>query len=212
MTRIEKFKQIKVDELISQGIETKDLRELVREGARLLNPKVNSLLRAGAEQKKIAQDAYMYLEQTGGKFNLVSKRPGKIEKDRNELLHELKREIEYANMKTSTVTGAREVQKQRESIVRDQYTDSEWNKLTQEQKNQIVSDTWDEFHTVQETQPVPPSKDLVRIFKTANGDPEELDRLIKEYKKNDRANFEKALKESAERTAYRPKWNTNPRA
>lgn len=208
--RLQDFRELRMQDLITKS--TSELKSLVQYGARVLNPKINRLYRQGAESGKIASDAYEYIEQTGGLFNTASDTPrttkeGKVtwDKSRNELLSELKREIEFANMKTSSVSGAREVQEERERIVGDKYGDA-WDTMSQEERNQKTADEWESFKQFKARHPNIPSNVLLDIYISSNGMTEEMERQVEEHQYEEEQKWQQAYKQAEEQSNYRPVW------
>lgn len=208
--RLRDFRELRMQDLITKS--TAELKSLVRYGARMLNPKINRLYRQGAEKGKIASDAYDYIEQTGGLFNTASDTPrttkdGTLtwDKSRNELLSELKREIDFSNMKTSSVQGAKEVQAERERIVGDKYGEA-WNNMSQEERNQKTADEWESFKQFKARHPNIPSNVLLDIYISSNGMTEEMERKVEGHQYEEEQRWQQAYKQAEEQSNYRPVW------
>lgn len=125
---IEQFKKLEYQDY--RNMTTEELRSLVRYGANVLNRRINALERAKSSGKSIATDALDYVERTGGLFNLVSDqmsfdKNGKpnFDKDRIELMRELKREQYFANLQSSKVKSSQAVQAYREQVFKDAVID-----------------------------------------------------------------------------------------
>lgn len=188
------------------------LLKAVREASKILNPKINTLARYGAESGKITSDAYDYAMSTGGLFNTVRETPiirDGVEdwnKTRNELLKELSRAVRFAKMKTSTLQGARAVQKQRAEILKNQYDEDFISDLTQEEINQLIADAWEDFHRFREQHLNYSSSQLLEVYTTENKDPANVEALLAKYAEEQRAEMEQSYEEAIKRTDFRPKW------
>lgn len=188
------------------------LLKAVREASKILNPKINTLARYGADSGKIASDAYDYAMSTGGLFNTVRETPiirDGVEdwnKTRNELLKELSRAVRFAKMKTSTLQGARAVQKQRAEILKNQYDEDFISDLTQEEINQLIADAWEDFHRFREKHLNYSSSQLLEVYTTENKDPANVEALLAKYAEEQRAEMEQSYEEAIKRTDFRPKW------
>lgn len=208
--KLQDFKELRMQDLMSKS--TSEIKSLVQYGARVLNPKINRLYHQGAESGKIANDAYEYIEESGGLFSTVSdsprtKKDGTLtwEKSRNELMSELKREINFANMRTASVRGAKEVQAERERVVGDRYGDA-WDSMSQEERNQATSDAWESFKQFKARHPNIPSNVLLEIYISCNGMTEEMERKVQEYQYEEEQRWQEAYKQAEEQSAYRPVW------
>ena len=104
------------------GLPTNELRKVVSDIARTLNPQINRLY-SNKNSGKIADDALSYIDKSGGLFTTVGneRRTAKgevtFQKTHNELVKEVARAQHFARMETRTVSGAKRVQKERESIL-----------------------------------------------------------------------------------------------
>lgn len=199
--KLSEFQNISMQEVMTKT--TQEIKELVQWGVKVLNPRINRLYRGGAESGKIAPDALEFIEQTGGLFTTASDRPGQIEKTRNELISELKREIRFSGMKTSTVTGARKVKKERERIVRET---QDTTGMSQEEIDDLLREKWESFKRFRERHPNVPSDTLLNIYITSNGNPREMENQIEQWKNEEEENWRKAYEEAERQTQYRPKW------
>lgn len=119
-TKLEKYitdniAKLNIEDYLDANTET--LKKIVQQNAIKLNQQMNRLLSYGAETGKISNEAYESVEQSGGLFSTVSPDPTRIHMTRNELLHELAREIYTANLKTFTLSGAYETRKNNLSAI-----------------------------------------------------------------------------------------------
>ena len=133
---------------VISAMKTDQLIKLVGRYARLVNPMYNKLYRAGADNKRLATDAYNYLDESGGLITTTSRNPDRIRMTRNELVHEATRAKHFLNMETSSVTGAREVLKQRADIVSESVN---LDDMSVEERDKFVGEAWDQYHKWQET-------------------------------------------------------------
>ena len=209
---LKQFKQISITDVL--GKSKTELMQLVKAGAKLLNPKINTLYRYGAETGKLASDAYENVMSSGGLFSVVREKPfisqsGDYDytKTRNELLKELAREIRFANMKTSTLAGARSEMKRRRSIIEGQYDPEVIKSLSDSEINQLVSDAWDEFHRYREQNMHVSSTQLLDIFMTSNRTGEVLQKAIDEIEAKRRTTEQQAFIEAADYTGFMPEWD-----
>lgn len=210
--KISEFQKISMQEI--QTMTTPEIKKLVQEGAKKLNPRINRLYRAGAEKKKIAADAYEAIEQGGGLFTTARNFPREVngtityEKTRNELISELKREIEFSKMKTSTVTGAKEVLRERAKDARAKYEESgySWDELTPKEQNGIISDYWDDYHKWAESHQFVKYSERYGLYATQNAIPGSLEAKVNEYSQRQEAEYQKAYEQAEHETNYRPKW------
>ena len=154
--KISQFKKLEYADYYDMSAQ--ELKSLVQYGAKVLNRRINTLYRAQGSGKALASDALKYVEKTGGLFNLVSdqmrfnnKGELSFEKSRNELIKELRREIYFANLETSTVKKAIETQAQRREILEKSYSKEEIDRMLEDlstkEFNKIVSAEWEKFHT-----------------------------------------------------------------
>lgn len=118
----------------------KDISEMTRqELAKELRPlahKVNARLDRLASAKDVVSPAYKAMTEGDGE--------GKIKirgKNLNELRHEYARAQAFINMETSTVTGARQYQRQLVDLLGGEY------------RQEIIDKIFETFHEVQETHP-----------------------------------------------------------
>lgn len=200
--KLSEFKGMRMTDLMTKT--TDEIKKLVQWGAKMLNPRINRL-QYGAESKRIADDAYRYIEQTGGLFSTVSSDPGRLEKTRNELLAELKREMDFSRMETSSVTGARQVKKEREDILRKNYSDEDLKGKSQDEMNDLLDQEWEKFRKYNEEHGVlykqGKTKELYQMYMS---DDEVRKQKEREYDISERER--KLLEEVEKSTAFRPKW------
>ncbi len=204
------FKAIDIQDYVNKPKE--EILKAVKAGMRLLNPKINTLLRYGAESGKISADAYNFAMSSGGLFNLLRDTPFirngvyDYNKTRNELLKELGRELQFARMKTSTLTGARDEYKRRSQIVKDVYDPGFLKGLSPDEMKQLVSDTWDDFHRFTERHLNYSSTQLLQIFSTKGRNNVEMEKAVEELERRQQQELEIELNEAMRNTKYKPLW------
>lgn len=219
MTQAEYFASLQYEDY--RNLTTKEIEDLVKRGSKVLNPRIDRLSRhittglfgAGTYgSKTIATDAYESVMKSGGKFGYSKLKAGlDLTKDknkyRNRLIRELNREINFARMKTSSVTGARAYKKEMKQIVADAYG-SMFKNLSIDDQNKLIAKNWEEFHRQQELRPEVPSDQLLTWFKEKN-DSMNSDEMIKylEERSNERIKQqEQEREELLKDTEYKPKW------
>lgn len=212
--KISQFKQLEYQDY--RSMTTEEIRKLVQFGANILNRRINALERANNAGKAVAEDALKYVEKTGGLFNLVSDQMtmGKdgrptFSKDRTELLRELKREIYFAKLETSTVKGAKKVFEHRSEILLKEYSPEEIYHMSKQEIIEKSKEAWEKYSlTIEE------DKLMASSFSNAGksylnaytGDPEEFEKA-KELFYEEQKQAENLLWENAAReTGYMPKW------
>lgn len=179
------------------------LINVVREVAKLVNPRVNKLL----QHKGIAKDAVESIESSGGLITTVGEERMKngirtFSKTRQELLREISRGSYFANLKTSTVKGAREEQKRRMSIIQDKIPKG----ASQEQVEQMIAEEWDRFHKFAELNPRYDSRRLLELYKEVDQDQIQAQAKLDEWSEREYEGLQQAYKQAAEETGYKPKW------
>lgn len=219
MTQAEYFASLQYEDY--RNLTTKEIEDLVKRGSKALNPRIDRLSKhittglfgAGTYgSKTIATDAYESVMKSGGKFGYSKLKAGlDLTKDknkyRNRLIRELNREIHFARMKTSTVTGAREYKKEMKQIVANAYG-STFKNLSIDDQNKLIAKNWEEFHRQQELRPEVPSDQLLTWFKEKNDSMNSAE-MIKylEERSNERIKQqEKEREELLKDTEYKPKW------
>ncbi len=212
--KISQFKLLEYQDY--RSMTTEEIRKLVQFGANILNRRINALERANNTGKGVAEDALKYVWKTGGLFNLVSDqmsfdKNGKptFSKDRNELLRELKREINFANFETSTVKGAKKVFEQRTEILLKEYSPEEIYNMSKMEIIEKSKEEWEKYSlTIEEDMLMAMcySRAGKSYFEAYTGDPEEFEKskelFYEEQKQADNLSWEQAAKE----TGYMPKW------
>ena len=190
--------QIKNLEL--RGYNTKsvsELKQIVRQVAKVVNPKINRLF---SNQSRIAKDALDYIEKTGDLIHTTGDTA-------EELIHELTRARYFLNLKTSSVKGAKQEQRRREEIIRERFKkDFDFDKMTQDDINKMVSDEWEKFHRFKENNPSYDSKRLLEIYKESNYSILQAQTDLDQYKQEEWEKLQDAYKQAEEITGYKPKW------
>lgn len=207
---MKEFKAIDIQDYVNKPKE--EILQAVKAGMKLLNPKINTLLRYGAETGRISADAYNFAMSSGGLFNLLRDTPfirnGEYDynKTRNELLKELGRELQFARMKTSTLTGARDEYKRRSQIVKDVYDPEFLKGLSADEIKQLVSDTWDDFHRFNERHLNYSSSQLLQIFTTKGRNNMEMEKAIENLEQKQQQEQETQINEAMRNTGFKPLW------
>ena len=182
------------------NLSTSELLKVTRQIAKVVNPMINRLAKYEGTGK-IAMDAYDKVNKEGGLINVVG--TNTLIKTRNELLKEVNRALYFMHRDTSTVTGARRVQKQRQSIIDDEIDTSG---MSQDDIDKLVSEEWDKFHKfIEEHQYIPYSK-AVEIYQTSNTLPETLESKVTDYKQQREQEEQDLWKQVSEKTGFQPKW------
>ena len=195
------FEKYTMNEVKSLG--KKELIELVQQGARVLNPRIERLEKRESSGE-IATDALEYVRTTGGRFSAVSEDPDKLYKSRNELLAEYKREKEFASMRTSRVLESQAVRDEREDILRKNYKDEDLEGKSQEEINDILNEEWEKFRKFNEEHGVLYKQGKIEELYQMYMSDEEA-RKEKESELDASEKQKKLLEEVSKRTGYQPK-------
>ena len=185
-----------------------ELKQLVKDIAKVVNPKVNKLSTSSvAYGGKIATDALDYINKTGGLISPVGQErrtaSGEVSftKTVNELRKEVIRGQHFLNLKTSKISEARKIQKQRMG----EFYNSPG--LSFEEKSKRASEAWDNFHKFIEEHPNIPYKTAVSLYQTrTSGDVENFTQVIETYLKRVEEEEQKAYEDISKQTGYRPQW------
>lgn len=214
---ISQFKKLEYQDY--RSMTTEELTNLVRYGANVLNRRINALYRAQGAGKPFASDALEYVEKTGGLFNLVSDQMtiGKdgqptFSKDRTELLKELKREIYFANLESSTVKGSQKVFNYRKSLVediilKDRDPEDVYN-MSQKEINELIQGYFEDFKKLLEEYPNIPYGKVKEIYDTHNSEPEVMKEKLEEIRGQMHDEEAEMWRRASEETGYMPKWES----
>ena len=153
MTKLEKYitetiAKINIEDYITANEDT--LKKIVKQNATKLNTQMNRLLSHGVEIGKISNEAYESVEKTGGLFSTISNDPNRIHMNRNELLHELARELYTANLKTFTIEEAKKARQYsinsiQSSIQYKQFFDKHKTATEEDFYNRIIEENLEDY-------------------------------------------------------------------
>ena len=174
-----------------------ELKEIVRQVARVVNPKVNRLY---SNRNKIADDALEYIEKSGDLINATAN-------TQEELIGEITRARYFLNLKTSSVKEAKSEKKRRENIVKDRFgSDFKFEGMSQDQIDEMVSREWDNFKKFVEANPGYDSKRLLEIYSEASNSILQAQTELDQYKQREWEILQDAYKQAEETTGYKPQW------
>lgn len=215
MTTAEKIGSLTYEDM--RSMKTSELESWIKKGTGVLNPRIDRLSRH-VKKEDVALDAYKAVIKSGGKFGFSKLKHGldiTNFKDaatyRNRLVKELSRMSKFANYKTSTITGARKVQKQREKIIGDKTEGSA------QERSKRASEAWRLFNKFQDYAQSSgyyvPSEELREWFEQniMDSDESDFDAMLEQMKIDLAMKREKMFEgfdEAYENTEYKPKWKS----
>lgn len=205
----------------------KELEKTITKYSNYLNKRYEKLERAVRDNKAISKDAYEYMQKSrGGRlFSTIKEDKTGTLQDMtiDELRSELNQEVYFANLKTSSVTGARSEQMRREDIVRQSHKDDEKFlelmkkdvKKAEEQIRDEAREFWKYFKKLKESYSNLDSNQILREYKKYY-DPnkafkknlrEKLDDIRKGTKET--KSIKEASYEATEQTGYQNPFGDN---
>lgn len=222
----EELKSITYQDILSMS--KAELEKTIMKYSNYLNKRYERLEKAILSNKDVSADAYEYMQKSrGGRlFSTIKEDSSGQLQDMtiDELRSELNQEVYFANLKTSSVTGARVEQWRRESVVRDALSKQKrFQKLLEkdEQKaeeyvRQKASEFWEEFSKLKENYKRVPSDVILEKYKKYYEDKRRYYKKMMEEDLDDLNNADSTAKkikeasnEATEQTGYQNPFGDN---